>query len=33
VMLATDAGPRPCTVEAATPRAGLVEVDMGVAEL
>jgi len=33
VELITDAGPRPCTVEAQDPRRGLVEVDMGVAEL
>jgi diaminopimelate epimerase len=33
VLLLTDAGPRPCVVEAASARAGLVEVDMGVAEL
>lgn len=31
VDLLTDAGPRPCTVEAEDPRRGLVEVDMGLA--
>jgi diaminopimelate epimerase len=31
VDLLTDAGPRPCTVEAAEPRRGLVEIDMGIA--
>jgi len=31
VDLLTDAGPRPCTVDAREPRRGLVEVDMGVA--
>ncbi|HEY6908126.1 MAG TPA: diaminopimelate epimerase [Myxococcales bacterium] len=33
VDLITDAGPRPCTVEAEEARRGLVEVDMGVARL
>src|SRR2546430_9155132 len=33
VDLLTDAGPRPCTVDAAEPRRGLVEVDMGVAHV
>ncbi len=33
VPLLTDAGPRPCAVEAKEARRGLVEVDMGVAEL
>src|SRR5438270_1195828 len=33
VTLLTDAGPRPCVVSASEPRRGLVEVDMGVAEL
>jgi len=33
VELITDAGPRPCRVEARDPRRGLVEVDMGVGEL
>jgi diaminopimelate epimerase len=33
LVLQTDAGPRPCTVEAHSPRAGLVEVDMGVAQV
>ena len=33
VPLMTDAGPRPCTVDAASPVSGLVEVDMGVAQL
>jgi diaminopimelate epimerase len=33
VDLVTDAGPRPCTVEAQDARRGLVEVDMGVAQL
>ena len=33
VDLLTDAGPRPCTVEAPEPRRGLVEVDMGTARL
>jgi diaminopimelate epimerase len=33
IELLTDAGPRPCTVEAKDPRRGLVEVDMGVAAL
>jgi diaminopimelate epimerase len=33
VELMTDAGPRPCTVQARDPRRGLVEVDMGVAQL
>src|SRR5262249_30029779 len=28
LVLQTDAGPRPCAVEAASPRAGFVEVDM-----
>src|SRR5690349_13605502 len=31
VDLMTDAGPRPCSVEAREPRRGLVEVDMGLA--
>lgn len=31
VDLLTDAGPRPCTVEATEPRRGMVEIDMGVA--
>jgi diaminopimelate epimerase len=31
VELLTDAGPRPCTVEAKDPRRGLVEIDMGIA--
>jgi diaminopimelate epimerase len=33
VDLMTDAGPRPCAVEAQDARRGLVEVDMGVAQL
>jgi len=33
VTLRTDAGPRPCTVEASTPMQGSVEVEMGVAEV
>ena len=33
VDLLTDAGPRPCSVEAVEPRRGLVEVDMGVAKV
>jgi diaminopimelate epimerase len=33
VELVTDAGPRPCSVEAKEPRRGLVEVDMGAAKL
>jgi diaminopimelate epimerase len=33
VTLITDAGPRPCTVEAPQPWRGLVEVDMGRAEV
>jgi diaminopimelate epimerase len=33
VDLVTDAGPRPCRVQAQEPRRGLVEVDMGVAQL
>jgi diaminopimelate epimerase len=33
VELITDAGPRPCTVEAVDPRRGQVEVDMGVARI
>ena len=33
VMLHTDAGPRPCEVEAPSARQGLVEVDMGIARL
>ncbi|HET7786726.1 MAG TPA: diaminopimelate epimerase [Myxococcales bacterium] len=33
VDLVTDAGPRPCTVRAQEARRGLVEVDMGVAQL
>jgi diaminopimelate epimerase len=33
MMLLTAAGPRPCTVEAAEARRGLVEVDMGIAVL
>src|SRR5437870_13663833 len=31
VDLLTDAGPRPCTVDASDPRRGLVEVEMGIA--
>jgi diaminopimelate epimerase len=31
VQLLTDAGPRPCLVEASDPRRGIVEVDMGTA--
>lgn len=33
VELMTDAGPRPCSVEAAEPRRGMVEVDMGIARV
>lgn len=33
VMLHTDAGPRPCAVEATSARQGMVEVDMGLARL
>ncbi|HEX4381999.1 MAG TPA: diaminopimelate epimerase [Myxococcales bacterium] len=33
VPLMTDAGPRPCKVQASSPRAGMVEVEMGKAEL
>ncbi len=33
VTLSTDAGPRPCAVEAPSPRQGMVEVDMGIAEI
>jgi diaminopimelate epimerase len=33
VNLLTDAGPRPCTVDAREPRRGLVEVDMGIARI
>src|SRR6185437_8086549 len=33
VALMTDAGPRPCAVSAASAVSGLIEVDMGVAEL
>src|ERR671937_2335302 len=33
VTLKTDAGPRPCSVDAGTPTAGNVEVEMGVAEV
>ena len=33
VTLFTDAGPRPCEVTAAEPRRGLVQIDMGIAEL
>jgi diaminopimelate epimerase len=33
VDLMTDAGPRPCAVQAEEPRRGLVEVDMGAAQL
>jgi len=33
VELLTDAGPRPCKVDATEPRRGLVEVDMGTAQL
>jgi diaminopimelate epimerase len=33
VTLQTDAGPRPCSVDASTPTAGNVEVEMGVAEV
>ena len=33
VALITDAGLRPCAVEAADPRRGLVEIDMGVVEV
>ena len=33
VELFTDAGPRPCSVDAPDPRRGLVEVDMGTARL
>src|SRR2546427_9491418 len=33
VELTTDAGPRPCSVEATEPRRGMVEVDMGTARV
>jgi diaminopimelate epimerase len=33
VTLLTEAGPRPCAVEAASARQGMVEVDMGTAQL
>jgi len=33
VMLQTDAGPRPCEVQAESPTAGNVEVEMGAAEI
>src|SRR5437868_14471552 len=33
VELLTDAGPRPCTVDARSPTQGLVEVDMGTARI
>jgi len=33
VELLTDAGPRPCTVDARSPTRGLVEVDMGTAQI
>jgi diaminopimelate epimerase len=33
VELLTDAGPRPCTVDASRPTQGLVEVDMGTARI
>jgi diaminopimelate epimerase len=33
VPLLTDAGPRTCRVEAESPRLGMVEVDMGIAEV
>jgi diaminopimelate epimerase len=33
VTLETDAGPRPCSVDASTPTLGNVEVEMGVAEV
>ena len=33
VTLQTDAGPRPCAVDAETPTVGMVEVEMGVAEV
>src|SRR5260221_3207014 len=33
VVLLTDAGPRPCVVEAVTPRSGFVEIEMGVASV
>jgi diaminopimelate epimerase len=33
VELMTDAGPRPCSVEAAEARRGMVEVDMGIARV
>jgi diaminopimelate epimerase len=33
VLLETEAGPRPCGVRAGTPESGLVEVEMGVAEV
>jgi diaminopimelate epimerase len=33
VTLLTEAGPRPCSVEASHPRSGLVEVEMGIAKV
>src|SRR2546427_12878842 len=33
VELMTDAGPRPCSVEATEPRRGMVEADMGTARV
>jgi len=33
VVLQTDAGPRPCRVRAASPESGLVEIEMGIAEV
>ena len=33
VVLLTDAGPRPCVVDAASPRSGFVEIEMGTAEI
>jgi diaminopimelate epimerase len=33
VLLQTEAGPRPCRVRAGTPESGLVEVEMGIAEV
>jgi diaminopimelate epimerase len=33
VLLQTEAGPRPCGVRAGTPESGLVEVEMGIAEV
>jgi diaminopimelate epimerase len=33
VLLQTDAGPRPCLVQADSPGSGLVEVEMGIAEI